>query len=615
MKKRMFAAVLTLLLAVTLLPFGALAGGGGAGWYWPDSYSDTNAFADWQILDGNNDGHTFRRFEDSSGNAYMRSAVYPDGTGSANAADEFLISPRFTLTDGQEYRLSFESRGDNKWTEPKRYAWFDLYIYTGNDPLTTGNVADTLKAETAAWRLGGTEQWTQNNLDLTAYRGKTIQLVFHQVNQDAGQMELRSLRVYWAQPDEILGTVTATNCPLPQVGKTPAHMRESDITFPDFANYALVPGSLMYLRTDNEALIRMQDTERFKTGEEYTVRFQVRPTTATDWPAPGTGSASVNGRHAFFDRDSGSTVTVNFFFGTLNTGSDDLYIDRIDFKVPIPYAGDAFNWSTDDAGAAAVGPSAAGLTIQKSTWYNEWGISGEPLPFEAGKKYAVEIDIRANPGYYFDEQTAVTINGQPAHSFRQANVSMWYAYSENITIQPKPDNPFTDVPLKAYFERPVLWAVNHAPQITNGVGPTTFAPDAICTRGQVVTFLWRANGCPEPRAKTCSFTDVAPSDYFYKAVLWAVENQITNGTSPTTFSPDQGCTRGQVVTFLWRAEHSPEPGAAKSPFADVTGDYYFKAVLWAVENAITNGVSPTAFGPGQTCTRGQIVTFLYRDLA
>ena len=613
--KKQISFVLAFLMVCTLLPFTALAGGGGAGWYWPDSYNDADAFRDWLVLDGNNDGLTFRRLTDSSGSAYMRSAVHPDGTGSAQAADEFLISPRITLTDGQEYRLYFESRGDCKWSEPTKFAWLDVYIYAGIDPLTTANVADTLKTETAAWHLGGSTNWIQNNLDLTSYRGRTIQIVFHQNNQDAGQLELRTLRVYWAEPDEILGTVTATNCPLPQVGKTPANLKESDITFPDFANYELVPGSLTYLRTVDEALTPMQDTERFKNGEEYTVRFQVRPTTATDWPAPGSGTASVNGRHADYYHGSDSTVTVHFSVGYLNTGSDDLYIDRIDFKVPVPLAGDSFDWYEDDAGAAAVGPTAAGVQVKESKWYNEWGVSGTPLPFEAGKKYAVEIDIQSNPGYYFDEQTVVTINGQPAKTFRQTNVSTWYAYSENFTIQPKPDNPFVDVPESAYFERPVLWAVNHDPQITNGMGGGRFAPDSTCTRGQIVTFLWRAMGEPEPTSTSCPFTDVHPSDYYYKAVLWAVENNITNGTGPNTFSPDAGCTRGQVATFLWRAEGEPEPGSAKSPFTDVTGDYYFTAVLWAVEQRITNGVGNGLFAPNNTCTRGQIVTFLYRDMA
>ena len=182
-----------------------------------------------------------------------------------------------------------------------------------------------------------------------------------------------------------------------------------------------------------------------------------------------------------------------------------------------------------------------------------------------------------------------------------------------VTIAPF--NPFADVKEGAFYYDPVLWAVHHEPLVTNGTDLTHFSPDATCTRGQVVTFLWRAAGCPAPTKTDNPFADVKESAFYYKAVLWAVENGITNGTGPTTFSPDQGCTRGQVVTFLYRFEHEPAIGSASNPFTDVKeGAFYYDAVLWAVKEEITKGVTPTAFGPAQTCTRGQIVTFLYRDL-
>ena len=178
----------------------------------------------------------------------------------------------------------------------------------------------------------------------------------------------------------------------------------------------------------------------------------------------------------------------------------------------------------------------------------------------------------------------------------------------------EPSNPFEDVVEGKFYYDAVLWAVAHEPQITNGTDATHFSPDATCTRGQVVTFLWRAKGCPEPTKTDSPFTDVT-GGFYYKAVLWAVENEITNGTSATTFGPNDGCTRGQVVTFLWRTEGKPEPTTENNPFEDVTGGFYYKAVLWAVENKITAGMDATHFAPMNTCTRGQIVTFLYRDLA
>ena len=178
---------------------------------------------------------------------------------------------------------------------------------------------------------------------------------------------------------------------------------------------------------------------------------------------------------------------------------------------------------------------------------------------------------------------------------------------------PAPVNPFVDVKEGAYYYDAVLWAVNAEPQITNGTDATHFSPGNTCTRAQVVTFLWRAMGCPAPQTTDNPFTDVTADKYYTDAVLWAVENEITNGMTATSFAPGRPCTRAQVVTFLWRAEHKPAPTSTQSPFSDVTGGYYYDAVLWAVERGITNGMTATTFVPDGPCTRGQIVTFLYRN--
>ena len=174
-------------------------------------------------------------------------------------------------------------------------------------------------------------------------------------------------------------------------------------------------------------------------------------------------------------------------------------------------------------------------------------------------------------------------------------------------------NPFVDVKEGAFYYDAVLWAVNSDPQITTGTDDTHFSPKRDCTRAQVVTFLWRAAGCPEPVSTGCAFTDIKPGAYYYKAVLWAVENNITSGASATKFAPDKACTRGQAVTFLWRARGCPQPTQTSHPFTDVKpGAYYYNAMLWALEWEITNGLTTTTFGPDKTCNRGQVVTFLYR---
>lgn len=179
-----------------------------------------------------------------------------------------------------------------------------------------------------------------------------------------------------------------------------------------------------------------------------------------------------------------------------------------------------------------------------------------------------------------------------------------------LTIEKGKDMPFEDVVSGSYYENAVIWAVDK--NITTGISETLFAPEMTCTRAQAVTFLWRAAGSPTPKTTTVPFTDVDTQSYYYNAVLWAVENNITKGTDANTFSPEMTCTRAQIVTFLWRTHGSPASNGT-NPFTDLNvNEYYNDAVLWAVQNGITEGVSETSFAPDMNCTRGQIVTFLYR---
>ena len=169
---------------------------------------------------------------------------------------------------------------------------------------------------------------------------------------------------------------------------------------------------------------------------------------------------------------------------------------------------------------------------------------------------------------------------------------------------------FVDVPEGSYYEEAVDWAVEKG--ITTGTGNNYFTPDGICTRAQAVTFLWRVAGSPTPKTEAMVFEDVLDGSYYYEAVLWAVENGITVGTSATTFSPELTCSRAHIVTFLWRAANSPSV-KMDNPFTDVAADaYYIDAVLWAVKHKITVGTTLSTFSPDEGCTRAQIVTFLYR---
>lgn len=175
-------------------------------------------------------------------------------------------------------------------------------------------------------------------------------------------------------------------------------------------------------------------------------------------------------------------------------------------------------------------------------------------------------------------------------------------------------NPFSDIAAGVYYYDAVLWAVEE--EITNGVGQGRFDPQGFCTRAQAVTFLWRAAGSPQPTNRRNPFRDVTANAYYYTAVLWAVEQGLTNGVASGVFGADQQCTRAQIATFLYRLTDDTATAGASNPFSDVAaGSYYYHAVLWAVKKGITNGMGDGKFAPDQSCTRGQIVTFMHRGKA
>ena len=235
-------------------------------------------------------------------------------------------------------------------------------------------------------------------------------------------------------------------------------------------------------------------------------------------------------------------------------------------------------------------------------------------PKNASAGTTVTVTVKPDSGYVLGGLRVTDKNGDDVKLTDQGNGKYTFAMpaggaevSADFVKETK-ENPFTDVPSGAYYYDAVLWAVENG--VTDGVTATLFAPDASCTRAQIVTFLWRAAGSPEP-VGTSAFTDVPASAYYAKAVAWAVENGITTGTSDTTFSPDAPCTRGQSVTFLYRARKGA--ASASTIFTDVpAGAFYAAPVAWAVENGITNGTSTATFSPDAPCTRAEIVTFLYR---
>ena len=236
-------------------------------------------------------------------------------------------------------------------------------------------------------------------------------------------------------------------------------------------------------------------------------------------------------------------------------------------------------------------------------------------PKSASKGDTVTVTVKPDSGYVLETLTVTDKNGNELTLKDKGDGKYTFtmpAGKVEVKATFMEDNSvlnfFYDVPNGAYFYEAVKWAVENG--ITTGVGNDLFAPEQSCTRAQIVTFLWRAAGSPEPKTAS-SFTDVSASAYYAKAVAWAVENGVTNGMTETTFAPDATCTRGQSVTFLYRALKGTASGSTN--FTDVKSDaFYADAISWAVANNVTNGTSNTTFSPNADCTRAEIVTFLYR---
>ena len=273
-----------------------------------------------------------------------------------------------------------------------------------------------------------------------------------------------------------------------------------------------------------------------------------------------------------------------------------------------------FEKNTSTGGGTGTGATAYPITV-KSAKNGDVTASRK----SASKGTTVTLTVDPDKGYVLDTLTVLDgkdkeiklteKNGKYTFTMPASKVTVAASFKEEFPDLP---NPFSDLAPSDFCYDAVMWAVGR--DITGGIGNYTFGPNLPCTRAQAVTFLWRAAGSPEPETRVMPFTDVPMGSYYYNAVLWAIENGITEGTSDTTFSPDATCSRAQIVTFLWRANGSPA-ASGNSAFTDVASDaYYAAAVIWAEKNDITGGIGGGRFGSNNNCTRAQIVTFLYRSV-
>lgn len=372
-------------------------------------------------------------------------------------------------------------------------------------------------------------------------------------------------------------------------------------------NATLTAREGLTVTTDVGNKVVMYESGVYSLVTVYTVTFDVNGGSAVD------AQKVVSGAQATQPDDptrSGYTFQGWYSDSGLTTAFDFTAAINADTTI---YAKWSRNSSGGGGGGGSYNPS---YTITAEDTENG-SITVSPSRASSGSTVTITVD--PDSGYELDELTVLDKNGKEVKLTKKSDSKYTFKMpSGKVTVEATFaeieafENPFTDVAEGAYYYDAVLWAAENG--ITGGTSATTFSPAVTCTRAQTVTFLWRAAGSPDPEGTNMPFTDVASDAYYYDAVLWAVENGITSGTSATTFSPNATVTRAQNVTFLWRWAESSAVEAV-NPFTDVAADmYYHDAVLWAADEGITAGTSATTFSPDDPCLRSQIVTFLYRYL-
>ena len=334
---------------------------------------------------------------------------------------------------------------------------------------------------------------------------------------------------------------------------------------------------------------------------------------------PETADDMADPHYAYMTLEHVTSVKVTDTIANVNG----LEVEGIDNKTPVAAAVTVRASAGDkDPDNGSTGGSSGGSATYAISLADSSNGAVKIDPSRASKGATVTLTVTPDAGYALSALTVTTADGGAVSLTKKSDTRYTFTMpASKITVkavfQPEAgETPtaFTDVEAGSYYEEAVQWAV--AQNVTAGTGALTFSPDAVCTRAQMVTFLWRAAGSPAPTSTAHPFTDVEEGGYYYQAMLWAVEQGITTGTGAAAFSPDVVCTRAQTVTFLWRASGAPAAEGASHPFTDVeTGSYYEQSVIWAVEQGITAGTGAAAFSPGHDCTRAQIVTFLYRAFA
>ena len=497
--------------------------------------------------------------------------------------------------------------------------------------------------------LGVLSDTLTDSVTYTVIDGKLIKLIDREEDYT-----LESITVIYTSVHLKTKAAGITRIENVEVGITPpaAGTNSSDVSaadavaLPENADYTVCGAS--WETFDGDGFVECEGTV-FEAGETYYLRITLEAKEncafSQGGPYPYT-SATVTGEGAALYNDHVAVTNMMDSGGGLHsyceimvsfTPADPSTIYSLTVNVTPPKAGQR-SIETDPV----VTVKGTDCVIDNASWLmylNGYTTEELDVTFEEGETYYVYVLIKARDGKTFNKGAYLsggvdegfyifdgcTVKGGElkfaasrtfgSEDYLRLKIAVTAAAAGGLPCTGGDDCPgkvFTDMPKKSNWAHDAIdWAV--FTKVTSGMTKTTFGPSLTITRGQVVTFLWRAAGSPEPTTTKTEFKDLKKDGFYYKAVLWAVENGITNGVTKTAFDPGGNCTRGQIVAFLYRYAGSPEVDKSNSKFTDVKkGAFYEAAVAWAVATDVTAGTSPTTFSPGASCTRAQTVTFLYR---
>ena len=530
-----------------------------------------------------------------------------------------FIEIKYTVSAAPTYTVSFDAHGGSGNME-------DVPVVYGEYTLPECTFTPPVGKQFKAWSIGDSEKAVGDKITVTA--NTTVTAVWEDAKILINTISIKGIT---APVDRAYPVTTGITTDTPGLTITHAQWNR-DIymqTTPFVAGYTYSLSIYFEVAEGYEISDSVTVDHDLPNGVPGRKNLEAEsPWISIDYTVPENLTYTVS-----FDANGGSVTPASAV-----TGADGKLT-----RLPTPTRSGSYTfkgWYTAASGGTKV--TASTVFTENTTIYAQWTYTGggggggsyAPVSYaitvvdakngdvtadtkSAAKGETVTVTVDPDKGYTLETLTVTDKNGKEIeltnkgdgkYTFKMpaSKVTVKATFMDDNTML----NFFVDVPADAYYYDAVLWAVKEG--ITNGTSATTFSPDASCTRAQMVTFLWRAAGSPEPKSTECKFTDVNMDSYYGKAVLWAVENGITNGTSDTTFSPDATCTRAQMATFLCRMADG-KPVSSTNAFTDVKADaYYADPVQWAVENGITNGTGDNKFSPDATCTRAQMVTFLYR---